>query len=263
MELGLGPSQLHEQGLLLRASDQHVRFHHELRPGAGYTLSAGVVSGDESSLATYAELNTTTGALSASALTELQVIDAESGVRAPWPKAIHSACQSGRVQVPAHGGARGIDRAAPRFRPSYGEAVERGLIGAFLGPVQAEDCDRHGVLREVSFMARISDGMSHFFHATSGGPRPSGIGGAALEYRFVFYEWPSVDDVIEVRSGVKAVGRKTLHIDHYIFDRETGRCAAAAEAVVVWFDLSARKSIEIPAEARAQLEAHVIPGLSL
>jgi acyl-CoA thioester hydrolase len=222
-----------------------------------------VVSADERMLSTYAELRTATGELSATALSELQVLDAASGACAVWPEAIRATSRVALVQVPDHGAARGIDRAPARSRFSYDEALARGLVGAYLGPVLGEDCDQHGVMRESAFMARVSDGMSHFFQATSGGPRPNGIGGAALEYRFVFYAWPRLDDVIEVRSGVKALGRKTLHIDHFIFDRESGRCVAAAEAVVVWFDLDARKSIEIPPATRAELESHLVPGLSL
>ena len=66
-----------------------------------------------------------------------------------------------------------------------------------------------------------------------------------------------------MRSGLKAVGNKTLHMNHYIFNVETGRCIAASEAIAVWFDLTARKAVEMPAEVRAELATRVMPGLSL
>jgi acyl-CoA thioester hydrolase len=174
------------------------------------------------------------------------------------------AARSLHCEVPEYGAARGVGRAASSYRPSHREAIDRGLFGAYLGPIQLEDCDADGVMREAACMARISDGIHHFFRGLYNNvPRPDGIGGAALEYRFVFHEWARASGVIEIRSGLKAIGRKTLHMVHLIFDVETGHCLAAAEAVAVWFDLKARKSIEIPAEIREQVGAHIVSGLTL
>jgi acyl-CoA thioester hydrolase len=112
-------------------------------------------------------------------------------------------------------------------------------------------------------MGRIVDGIGHFFAALRGGQRPPGIGGAALEYRFVFHAWPRVSDIIEVRSALTAVTPKTMQVTHFVFDLETGECIANAQAVVVWFDLTARKAVAIPAEALAELQTQVVSGLSL
>ena len=111
-------------------------------------------------------------------------------------------------------------------------------------------------------MARVSDGIGHFFQHLRG-QRLANIGGAALEYRYVFHERPQLGDIIEVRSGLKGLGNKTSHICHWIFNVETGRCAATSEAVAVSFDLTTRKSIEIPPEAREIMQARVIPELSI
>jgi acyl-CoA thioester hydrolase len=147
-------------------------------------------------------------------------------------------------------------------RPLHRDMIERGLYGAFLGPLLPEDCDSRGVMRESACMARIADGIPHFFRALNEGPRPSGIGGAAVEYRFVFHEWLRASDVIEVRSGLKAVGNKTLHMTHFIFDVDSGRCVAASEAIAVWFDLTTRKAVEMPADVRAELTKRAMPGLA-
>lgn len=137
------------------------------------------------------------------------------------------------------------------------------MLPGYLGPVRPEDCDAAGVMREAACMARISDGISHFFRALHGGTRPEGIGGAALEYRFVFHSWPRLSDVIEVRSALSALGPKTLQVTHYLFDLETSQCVAASQAVVVWFDLTARKAVAVPDDVRAQLLSQLIPGLPL
>jgi acyl-CoA thioester hydrolase len=111
-------------------------------------------------------------------------------------------------------------------------------------------------------MARVSDGIGHYFNALRG-QRPDGMGGAALEYRYVFHERPRLGDIIEVRSALKGLGNKTNHIVHWIFNVETGRCAATSEAVAVSFDLTTRKAVEIPMEVRLELERKIIEGLSV
>ena len=118
-------------------------------------------------------------------------------------------------------------------------------------------------MSEAGFMARLSDGMPHFFRAVRPDkPRP-GVGGAALEYRFAFHERPRAGDLLEVRAGVKGIGKKTLHFCHWVFDAETRRCVATSEAVAVSMDLTTRKSVEFPDDVRSAIQAHVVPGLSL
>jgi acyl-CoA thioester hydrolase len=129
--------------------------------------------------------------------------------------------------------------------------------------VQREDCDAEGVMRESGMMAKVAEGMPHFFQAMRDRPRTNDVGGAALEYRFVFRKWPRLGDFVEVRSGLKSMGAKTYNICHFVFDVENGECLASAEAVTVSFDLTTRKSIEIPGELRASMEQHVIPGMAV
>jgi acyl-CoA thioester hydrolase len=263
LRLGLTPSLLRQAGLSLRARDQHVRFLREMRPGAYYTLRAGVVQASAEQLSVYEEarfLHDDT--VAASILTELSLVEAGSGRSVPLAEAVLQQAAQLSVQPPAEHAARGIERTTPRAAPLYSEALEKGLVGAYLAPVQPEDCDAYGVMHEAAFMARVSDGIGHFFHATR--PRRStGIGGAALEYRYVFHERPRLGDVIEVRSGLKGIGQKTTQLCHWIFNLETGRCAATSEAVAVSFDLTTRKAIEIPAEAREEMEPRIVPGLSV
>ena len=166
------------------------------------------------------------------------------------------------MQVPEGGVARGIARVPPRAAPLRDEALALGLAGAYLAPVAPEDCDAHGAMEESAIMARVSDGIGHFFQ-TLRNQRGEGIGGAALEYRFAFHARPRAGDLIEVRSGLKAVGGKTFHMCHWMFDVESGRCAATSEAVAVSFDLTARKAIEIPPENREAMLARIVPGLCL
>ena len=100
--------------------------------------------------------------------------------------------------------------------------MARGMLPGFLGTVTREDCDEHGRMLEVACMGRISDGISHFWLPLQTGPRPAGVGGAALEYRLVFHTWPRLSDVIEVRSALSSLSNKVLSLTHYVFDVATG-----------------------------------------
>ena len=274
LQLGLLPSQLRQAGLALRARDQHVRFVREMRPGVYYTVCAGVLQSSTDSLQVYEEIRFLhSGEVAASVLSELELVESSSvcsradprastARTSPFSDAVLKRADALRCALPAEYAPRGVARTPPRVAPLHSEALDKGLVGAYLAPVQPEDCDAFGVMHEAAFMARVSDGIGHFFHATRP-QRATGIGGAALEYRYVFHERPRLGDVIEVRSGLKAVGQKTSHMCHWIFNLETGHCAATSEAVAVAFDLTTRKAIEISPEARADMEQRVVPGLSV
>jgi acyl-CoA thioester hydrolase len=137
------------------------------------------------------------------------------------------------------------------------------LVGGYLGPITPEDCDDKGFMLEAAYLARVSDGVPHFFRSLRRGDSPARVGGAALEYRFAYQGRPRLGDLIEMRVGLKGLGRKTMTFCHWIFDVESSRCISTSEAVAVSLDLTTRKSIDITDEARAVLETHVVPGLTM
>jgi acyl-CoA thioester hydrolase len=265
LELGLPPQTLRAAGQRLRVREQHVRFLGEMRAGTPYTVWAGVLDATPGWLRVYFEIRFVGEArFAAASVVEVELVRAADGTRLDWPAAALARATELGTELPEHGQVRGVNGGAPRPAPAYTEAVSRGMVGAFLGPVRAEDCDDDGLMAESAYMARIADGIPHFFfRIRQQGIRPSGIGGAALEYRFVYHQRPRPGDVIEVRSALIGLGKKTFQLCHWIFDRASGSCVATSEAVVVSFDLTTRKSIEIPDDTRAQMQAHVIDGLGI
>jgi acyl-CoA thioester hydrolase len=263
LELGLSARDLGESRAVVRASDQHVRFSRELRPGAAYALRIGVVAQDPMTLATYAELLNEAGERSATIVSTSTFLELATGQPKAWPADLRQAPAALRCKVPDYAAPRGVSAQPTRRRPVRSQIERRGLIPAFLGPIGAEHCDADGLMRESGCMALISDGIPHFFRALQGGSRPAGIGGAALEYRFAFHSWPRHGDVIEVWSGLIGLGNKTLSMIHYLFDRQSGECVAAAEAIAVWFDLTSRRALVVPDETRARLASKVLSGLQL
>jgi acyl-CoA thioester hydrolase len=263
LHLGLPPSTMRAKGHSLRARDQHVRFLRELRPGSSFAVHAGVVSASAQRLTVFEEMRLVhTPEVAASMLSEVSLVEVATGRELPFSDDVLARARELTTDIPTESAPRGIERITPRVPPLRDEALERGLVGAFLGPVLPEDCDAYGYMNEGAFMGRVSDGIGHLFHSLRN-TRHAGIGGAALEYRYVFHERPRLGDVVEVRSGLKGLGRKTTHLCHWIFNVETGQCAATSEAVAVSFDLTTRKSIDISPEARASLEQRIVPGLSV
>lgn len=261
LQLGLGPRELQERGLMLRARDQHIRFSKELRPGAGYVVSAGGIEHTEEVLTTYQELRTVSDEVSATILTDLSVQERGSQKLVPWPSKVRDGLSKLQRELPSYAAPRGVVQRASRLRPTRGEAIARGMLPGYLGPVTSVDCDADGVMRESACIGRIADGIAHFFTRLQAGGRPEGIGGAALEYRFVFHAWPRLSDVIEVRTALSALNNKAMQVTHYMFDVATSECFASSQAVVVWFDLVARKAIAFPDDIRPQLQEKVVEGL--
>jgi acyl-CoA thioester hydrolase len=264
LQLGLGPRALQEKGLLLRARDQHIRFSKELRPGAGYVMRAGGIDHTADTLSTYEELRTVSDEVSATIVTELGLLERGTQKVVQWPANVREGLAQHQCELPSYAAPRGVVARASRARPTRTEAIARGMFPGYLGPVTPVDCDADGVMRESACIGRIADGIAHFFtRLQNGGGRPEGIGGAALEYRFVFHAWPRLSDVIEVRSALSMLNNKAMQVTHYMFDLATNECFASSQAVVVWFDLVARKAIAFPDDVRPQLQEKVIEGLTI
>jgi acyl-CoA thioester hydrolase len=262
LQLGLPPRELQRRGWLARARDQHIRFSKELRPGAGFSVHAGALAQTPDHVTTYEELRTMRGEVSATIVTEVGLLD-RAGAALSWPEGVQRGLSGLACALPPHAAPRGVVERASRARVTRQDALERGMLPGYLGPVAPTDCDAEGVMREAACMGRIADGIAHFFTRLQGGSRPEGIGGAALEYRFVFHAWPRLGDIIEVRSALSGLSNKAMQVTHYLFDAATSEHIASSQAVVVWFDLAARKAAAIPDDVRAQLTAQLIPNLAL
>jgi acyl-CoA thioester hydrolase len=82
--------------------------------------------------------------------------------------------------------------------------------------------------------------------------------GAVVEARLVYRRFPQAGDLIEVFTGVGAVGDKTFRLVHWLCDPESGQAWASMEALALTFDTKTRKAIEATPEARAKMQARVI-----
>ena len=263
--LGLSARAQRSDDALLLPREQHIRFHRELRPGAPFVVTGGVVRVQSEGLVLYEEMqNIAAKTIAATFVTRAEWCDIDYRGGMPLPVEAIAKAPKLSVDIPAHAAPRGLDMAPPRSSPVLVDAESMGLITTFRGAVLPEHCDRSGYMTPRHYMGRVSDAIPNLIVQTSGQDRSaSGVGGAALEYRFVYRDFARDGDVIVLKSGLKSVSSKTYVWCHWLFNAETGECLATAEAVAVAMDLAARKAIEIPPEMRTRLEALVVPGLSI
>jgi acyl-CoA thioester hydrolase len=263
LALGLGS---HRSDTALIATDHHIRYLREVRPGACLTVCGGVLAIEGDMLRTYQEIrNTATGTVQATFIAEAGLFDLVTRERRPLPTAARDAAKRLGIELPAHGAPRGLTRGAPRQTPTWDEADRLGLLLTQQGVVGTPDCDQHGFMITRAHMGRIADGIPNLIAKTRGIDRSEDeqLGSAALEYRFVFRNTPRAGDLLALRSGLKGLGRKTINWVQWLFDRESGQAVATAESINVNFDLVHRKSTAIGDAQRQALERHLVRGLTI
>lgn len=260
--LGLPRAFTAHAGSTLIPLDAHVRFLQEARPGAPLTMHGGVVRLDESEAVLCLDMRHADGA-PASCFT-LRVAHADTRGFRPfaWSARTRAAAQALSRSPPAHARPRSIDLAAAPSQACRARAIELGAtrIGASL--VTPDQCDAFGRLRTEHFLGRTSDSvpnlLAHWRREAAAASKTEPAG-AVVEARLVFRRFPRAGDLIEIFSGVAEVGDKTLRLAHWLVDPQSGAAWASMEAVALTFDIATRKAISPTPEARAAMQARVIP----
>ncbi len=266
LKLGLGPAALAEQHMALVERETHIRFQRELRDGTPYAIRGGVVKGEGQALSIFLELeNTATKEVSATFATTAVLCH----VRDMSPLVFDDGALVKAVALPAsvppHAAPRGLKMHAPRPSPSLAEADRLKLIPSFQGIAQVWECDTNGRLLSQTYMAHVFKALPHIFAQLRMGDamRNEKRSGAAVEYRLVYRTRPRAGAPLAVRSGLSAVGDKTFNHIHWLFDLESGGCAATIEAVSIGFDLETRKAVALSPELKARYERHIVSGLTV
>ncbi len=254
----------------LLVAEQHIRFLREAQAGAPLHMTGGVVAMDETSATVLQVLvHTRTGEPAASFVSTVIHAKPDTGRPFPWPARARAAAEGLMVEPPAFAGPRSIPGGPLAPTASLARAQAFGLACAARGAMRPQDCDVFGRMRTEEFIGRVSDGMAGLLGrvrtvppAAAGQPIPR-VGGAVLEYRLLYLDWPRAGDHLELRSGLSGLEEKTQRLVHWLLDPLTGKAWASAEAVAVNLDLDARKIIPIAPEARTLLQRHLVEGLTI
>lgn len=264
-ELGMTGAFAPDARSTLIVREQHIRFLREARPHAPLTMTGGVVDIAECEARVLLLLRHRSGELAASFQTVIAHATAREGRAFPWPTRVLERARMLATAVPAEAAPRSLGLAPVESQASLARAEALGLGRTALGVVRAADCDAFGRMRTEQMMARISDGIPHFFNGRRPGTDSLGTraGGAALEYRLIHLDWPRVGDRVELRSGASGGDARFRKLTHWLLDPDSGRAWGVAEAIAVSFDLETRKIITLSDEALAEADAGVIQGLTL
>ncbi len=241
-----------------RAESYHVKFQRELRAGAAYVFRGGVLSLTAAHLELYGEMRRLVDDDLCATFVASYRLPEGAVVHAVPERLAEFSTERSEAARP-----RGIDMAPPREEISLAEAQELGLVRIFLGEAPAIHYGADRRLTAAGFMAVLSEGIPALVQDLRGEDRSQadGIGGAALEYRFVFRRPALSGQRLEVRSGLRAQGRKTRNFCHWVLDADTGEGLASAEAVAVTLDLVERRAVAVDDATRAELEKRIVPGL--
>ena len=254
--------------LLVR--EHHVRFLKEAHAGAPLHMTARIIDFDEAGAVVHQMLvHTRTNDPCASVITRVVHASPGEGRAFPWPARAVAAAERLKGEVPAFARPRSIPLDPFETRASLERADTLGLYCAGRGAIAARDCDVFGRMGAEQFIGRVSDGVPGLLGtvrsrvADASPDRPKRVGGAVLEYRLVYLDWPLAGDHVEIRSGLAGFDDKTQRMNHWLLDPVSGQPWGTAEAVAVSFDLDKRKIIPIAPDLREALSAFVTPGMSL
>ena len=246
--------------------DHHIRFLREARAGDPLVMRAGVVAVDDEHVRILQLLfHARSGELAATFLTLAAHATARERRPFAWPQRVREAARPLMIEVPSRAEPRSLTLDPPSGAASLAEAERMDLFRLASGAFGAQDCDVFGRVEAHHIIGRIADGVPSLAGLLGGrvGPRPANLGGAVLEYRLAYADWPRAGDRYVVRSGLIGFDERAQHLAHWMLDPESGQPWATTEAVAVSLDLEARKIVPLDAEARARLAERITPGLSL
>lgn len=262
--LGLDPAFLSERQARIHVTESHVRFLREQYAGAPLVMQAGLIEAGPRQLEVYLELiNPVSGEAAASFVLQAELRD-RTGARLDFPETSLRRARDLLIEWPRPEAPRGLERSVPRPVPRLEEADALGMMPTYLGPVSAAMCDSDGRLALRSYMGVVSDAVPHLLaRIRDEAAADRRLGGAALEYRWIYHGRPREGDLLALRSAIVDIGNKAYRLGHWLFDAETGHGLATTEAVAVMMDLDERKALVIPDAARESLQAMRVEGFSI
>ena len=242
----------------LAVREHHIRFLKEARVGDPLHMTCGLLGiEDASARALFVLVHSGKDAPAAVFQTRLDHVASADARRFPWSHSALKRADALAVVIPEGLGPRSLDPGAPIALPRLAEAEAAGLFAYGAGAFGPEHCDVFGRVAAHQLMARLGDGAPHGIAAIRDAAGEH-MGLAVVEYRLTYLDHPRAGDRFVVRTGLVRAAPRRLEWAYWMFDPASGAPLAAARAVMVPFDLEARKATTLPDEVVTKLRAKLV-----
>ena len=128
-------------------------------------------------------------------------------------------------------------------------------------PVRFEEVDGANIVFFARYVHFAHEAMEHFFSPLDGGyPRLTmerKVGFPAVDLRSRWKAPLRYGDVLRIETTVPRLGTRSWDLRYRMFREGDGVLCCTIDHTVVTCDLVAMQSIDMPADVRAQIEAHL------
>ena len=265
-QLGLSKERCAAEGTVLELRGAFTRHYREQLKGAELLVKGGVLDVHVDGLTLYLELlNPAREELAATFVQEMRLRDIRSRAPRPLPEMVAVEAAQAKVAWPEHGRPRTVDLSREPAELSLREARDRGIALRQVRELREDECTDEGFFPTIRYQELVWGGVPLSPQASFAPfeTLPSGVkvGWAILESRGLIRRLPRAGDRIQSFSVEVEIGRKTSYRHSWVFDVDQGDLLCLSSTVDIAFDLDRRRSIDIPSETRARLEARCQPDL--
>lgn len=268
--LGMPQAFAPDAGASLIPREQHIRFLREAHPGAQLHMRGAVIAIDETEAQVVQVLyHSGTGEPAATFVSRVSHVTTGDGRPFPWPRHTRELARALTAATPAYAAPRGLTLEPVQSEASLERAKALGLKTIAMGAVSPQDCDAFGRMRAEQFIGRVSDGIAQLAFqirdviVATAPTAPRRFGGAVLEYRLLYLDWPRAGDRVVIHSGLAGADARVQRLTHWMLDPVTGKAWGASMGVAVTLDLDTRKIVPVSPAALKALSAFATPGLTL
>lgn len=266
--LGVEADELDASGHVAVVVDAYTRHYREQYADATLTLVAGILGADHQGITMYAELrNLALAQLAATFVHVVRLFRAQDRAPIDVPDHAVDAARPMVVEWPEHGRPRTV-RLDPIRLASPQQLRELPLEVWNDGRVGPDSCDRHGwyaggpttlawgVERELS---STLDDAEHSWLFT--GPDGQELALTNVENRRVLVQAPHAGARVRTVAANIAIGSNRRVRREWSFDPDSSDVYAAGDFVDLLFDPASRRTVEMPATVRRELERRYHPDL--
>lgn len=116
------------------------------------------------------------------------------------------------------------------------------------------EMDALGHVNNTVFYRYSEDGrLDYIGRVTGDGPSRTSVGPILADLRCSFLRQLRFPAAVEIATRTRAIGRSSLKVEQALFHAGKDQPIAVYDAIVVWFDYGAQKSVPVPEDVRGRI----------